>query len=157
MAQRSSSQSALKEPWCSSYALYALQFMYEQFTFMYQNMSINFLFFQGRSLFMLFMLRVGNTGLNRMVWDINKQPEWMNWTDEAPVQTSKSASVAEEGHAIQSLHDTCQEAFVTKCTSTRGNKEEKRPLRIILAGSELLSFPSWLAPSAFFSASPRGC
>lgn len=40
---------------------------------------------------------------------------------EAPVQTSKSASVTVEGRAVQSLHDTRQEALVTKCTSTQGN------------------------------------
>lgn len=51
-----------------------------------------------------------------------------------------------------------QKALVTKCTSTQGNQRGKRPLRIILAGSELLSFPSWL-PLLFslLPLPPHGC
>lgn len=37
----------------------------------------------------------------------------------------------------------CQKVSVTKCTSTQGNSEGMKPLRIILASYELLSFPSW--------------
>lgn len=37
-----------------------------------------------------------------------------------------------------------QRALVTKCTSTQGNYGGKEPIRVILAASEILSFPSWL-------------
>lgn len=47
----------------------------------------------------------------------------------------------------------CQKASVTKCTSTQGNSKGKKPLRIILASFELLSFPSWLT-CLFY---PHGC